>query len=63
MISQAWFCDSPGLVSYRDVAGTASLVVALEDAGRVCCSGEVDGTLSYYGEVYFEGGLGGYPED
>lgn len=45
------------MVSYRDVAGPATLVGALEGASLVCCGGEVDGVDPYDEEVYPGGGV------
>lgn len=40
------------MVSYRDVAGPAALVGAVEGASLVCCGGEIDGVDPYDEEVY-----------
>lgn len=45
------------MVSYRDVAGPAPLVGAVEGASLVCCGGEIDGVDPYDEEVYLGGGV------
>lgn len=45
------------MVSYRDVAGPAALVGAVEGASLVCCGGEIDGVDPYDEEVYLGGGV------
>ena len=45
------------MVSYRDVAGRAALVGAVEGAGLVCCGGEIDGADPYDEEVYLGRGV------
>lgn len=45
------------MVSYRDVAGPATLVGAVEGASLACCGREIDGVDPYDEEVHLGEGV------